>query len=202
MRVPPIAIISINPTELDFGEVAVDSSETKIFTITNYGDENLVISNITSSEPVFAVNITSAVILPDSSKDVEVTFTPTGLLSFNGKIEITHNAAGSPDSVVVNGEGVTGVEEELQSLTFSLEQNYPNPFNPSTIISWQSPIGSWQTVKIYDVLGNEVVTLVDEYKPAGRYEVELDAATLPSGVYFYQLKAGEFVNTKKMILLK
>jgi len=53
---------------------------------------------------------------------------------------------------------------------YVLEQNYPNPFNPSTVISWQSPVGSQQTLKIYDILGNEVATLVDEYKPAGRYE--------------------------------
>jgi len=85
---------------------------------------------------------------------------------------------------------------------FSLAQNYPNPFNPSTKISWQAPVGSWQTLKIYDVLGNEVATLVDEYKPAGSYEVEFDASPLTSGVYFYQLNAGEFIQTKKMILLK
>jgi len=85
---------------------------------------------------------------------------------------------------------------------FSLEQNYPNPFNPSTKISWQSPVGSWQTLKVYDILGNEVVTLVNEEKPAGKYEVEFDASALTSGVYFYQLNAGEFVNTKKMMLVK
>ena len=86
--------------------------------------------------------------------------------------------------------------------SFALLQNYPNPFNPRTKISWQSPIGSWQTLKVYDVLGNEVATLVDEYKPAGSYEVEFNAANLPSGVYFYQLKAGNFVEAKKMVLLK
>jgi hypothetical protein len=58
------------------------------------------------------------------------------------------------------------------------------------------------TMKVFDVLGNEIATLVDEYKPAGRYEVEFNAASLPSGVYFYQLKAGEYIQTKKMILIR
>ena len=91
---------------------------------------------------------------------------------------------------------------------FRLEQNYPNPFNPSTKISWQSPVSSWQTLKVYDILGNEVATLVDEYKPAGSYTVDfnnaetLHATSLPSGVYFYRLQAGDYLEAKKMILLK
>ena len=85
---------------------------------------------------------------------------------------------------------------------YSLEQNYPNPFNPSTEISWQSPVSGKQTLKVYNILGNEVATLVDENKPAGSYEVEFNAGNLPSGVYFYILKAGSFTQTKKMILLK
>jgi hypothetical protein len=105
---------------------------------------------------------------------------------------------------------MVGIEDEKTLPTeFALAQNFPNPFNPSTKISWQTPVGSWQTLKVYDVLGNEIATLVDEYKPAGRYEIELNSHSglsgikdLPSGVYFYQLKAGEFINTKKMILLK
>ena len=95
------------------------------------------------------------------------------------------------------------VETETNPPTeFVLYQNYPNPFNPSTKISWQSPVGSWQTLKIYDVLGNEVAKLVDEYKPAGFYEVNFDANNLSSEVYFYTLRAGEFVQTKKLILMK
>ena len=98
---------------------------------------------------------------------------------------------------------VTDVESEnLPADNFLLSQNYPNPFNPNTKISWQVPVGSNQTLKIYDVLGNELATLVDDYKPAGTYEVEWDASGLPSGVYFYQLKTDEFVETKKMILIK
>ncbi|MDO8549863.1 MAG: T9SS type A sorting domain-containing protein, partial [Ignavibacteria bacterium] len=77
-----------------------------------------------------------------------------------------------------------------------------NPFNPSTKISWRSPDASHQTLKVYDVLGNEVATLVDEYKPAGMYEVTFNAAGLSSGIYFYRLQAGDFVETKKLILMK
>ena len=87
-----------------------------------------------------------------------------------------------------------------------LSQNYPNPFNPSTKISWQSPVGSWQTLKVYDVLGREVVTLIDEYRETGYHEVEFNPESSikhpASGVYFYLLRAGDYVETKKMIYLK
>ena len=98
------------------------------------------------------------------------------------------------------------ITEDFISKDFVLYQNYPNPFNPSTRISWQSAVGSWQTLKVFDVLGNEVATLIDEYKPVGNYEIEFRSESsirnLVSGIYFYQLKAGIFVETKKMILLK
>lgn len=87
-------------------------------------------------------------------------------------------------------------------LTFKLYQNHPNPFNPSTKISWQAPLSGWQTIKVFDVLGKEVKTLVDEYRNAGSYEVEFIANNLPSGVYFYQLKVGDYLETKKMTFLK
>ncbi|MBK7632004.1 MAG: T9SS type A sorting domain-containing protein [Ignavibacteriales bacterium] len=85
---------------------------------------------------------------------------------------------------------------------FALFQNYPNPFNPSTKIGWQSPVSGHQTLKIYDVLGNEVVTLADEYKPAGTYEVNFIAKNISSGIYFYKLQSSNLIETKKMILLK
>lgn len=98
--------------------------------------------------------------------------------------------------------GELEVDVNYNPLNFKLHQNYPNPFNPSTKIIWQLPISSWQTLKVYDLLGNEVATLVDEYKPAGNYEVSFDASKLPSGVYFYQLKSESFIETKKMIMLR
>jgi hypothetical protein len=85
---------------------------------------------------------------------------------------------------------------------YSISQNYPNPFNPSTTIKYSVPKVSFVTIKIYDVLGSEVATLLNEEKPVGTYELSWSAANLSSGVYFYQLKAGSFVETKKMILLR
>ena len=100
-----------------------------------------------------------------------------------------------------NPTGVENINSEFPK-EFVLSQNYPNPFNPSTKISWQSSISSWQTLKVYDLLGNEVAALVNEYKPAGNYEVNFDAKNLTSGIYFYKLQAGSFVKTNKMILLR
>ncbi len=90
---------------------------------------------------------------------------------------------------------------------FRLEQNYPNPFNPSTKIKYQIPSiakGEMSNVKIiiYDMLGNEITNLVNEPKPAGNYEVDFNAANLPSGIYFYRLSAGSYLESKKMVLLK
>jgi photosystem II stability/assembly factor-like uncharacterized protein len=95
------------------------------------------------------------------------------------------------------------VEVEIPFINkFSLSQNYPNPFNPSTVISYRLPVIGFVTLKVYDLLGREIATLVNEEKPAGEYEVEFDGSNLTSGIYFYQLKAGSFIETKKMILIK
>jgi hypothetical protein len=105
---------------------------------------------------------------------------------------------------IVEDTNTVSVEwESDQSVNeFILFQNYPNPFNPSTKIRWQVPSDGFQTLKIYDVIGNEVVTLVDGQKTAGSYEITWNAEGLPSGIYFYSLTVGSFHDTRKMILLK
>jgi N-acetylneuraminic acid mutarotase len=85
---------------------------------------------------------------------------------------------------------------------FELFQNYPNPFNPTTKIKYQLPVQSFVTLKVYDVLGNEIAILVNEEKPVGSYEIDFKASSLPSGIYFYKLQAGSFLQIKKMVLLK
>ena len=85
---------------------------------------------------------------------------------------------------------------------FNLSQNYPNPFNPSTTINYQIPELSFVTLKVFDVLGREIITLVNEEKPIGTHAIEFNATSLPSGIYFYQLLTPNFTETKKMILLR
>ncbi len=99
--------------------------------------------------------------------------------------------------------GVTSVEqEEVLPTTFELKQNYPNPFNPSTAISYRLSAFSKVTLKIYDILGRDVATLVNEEKSAGSYTVDFDASKLVSGIYFYRLQAGNYTDSKKMLLIK
>lgn len=100
--------------------------------------------------------------------------------------------------------GTTAIENEknISPFNFNLSQNYPNPFNPSTAISYQLSAVSQTTLKVYDILGREITTLVNELQKPGSYIVNFNASNLPSGIYFYQLKADNYLSTKKMILLK
>ena len=121
--------------------------------------------------------------------------------------------AGGKTAIVIRSDriyaftpgAVTTVEENSNSFvnTFSLSQNYPNPFNPGTTISWQLPVSSKVTLKVFDILGNEIETIVDGYYDAGSHStLYIINSTLSSGVYFYQLKSGKYVKTKKMVFIK
>jgi hypothetical protein len=131
--------------------------------------------------------------------DEEVWLTQQGVI--DGKDDVVEAAI----EWINNASSVKNNENEIIK-DYRLVQNFPNPFNPNTVISYQLPVSGDATLKVYDVLGNEVVTLVDEYKQAGSYEVEFNPASSiknpASGIYFYQLRAGSFVQTKKMILLR
>jgi hypothetical protein len=129
-----------------------------------------------------------------------------GVDSYNGFVYVADGLAGFQ---IYRNLLVTPVSVEPEKIIvsdFMLGQNYPNPFNPNTVISYQLPVSGNVELKVYDILGNEVATLVNEYKPAGKYEIEFNTSSgirnLASGIYFYQLKAGEFVETKKLVLIK
>ena len=150
----------------------------------------------------------------------QVTFDFTGLLS-NGDEVVFSFDFGSDESITNNGwfidnftltdigSTIVGVENEGQIPSkFKLAQNYPNPFNPTTTIKYSIPANAGAetrnlaSLRIYNVLGEEIATLVNKQQPAGNYSVKFNASNLPSGVYFYTLHVGDFVASKKMILLK
>lgn len=163
----------------------------------------------------------------DGSKYVTMDITPAGLAAFHKNQFIILNLAvggnwpGNPDAtttfpqkmyvdyVRVYQEVPAAVDEEhgmINPEEFKLENNYPNPFNPETQISYQVKKNSFVTLKIFNVLGNEITTLVNEEKPAGKYSVTFDTSKIskfiPSGIYYCMMKAGAFSETKKMVLLK
>jgi len=92
--------------------------------------------------------------------------------------------------------------DDIVPKSFELYQNYPNPFNPSTAILFSVPVTSYITLKVYDVLGNEITTLINGQKEAGRYQVQFNAANLVSGIYIYRIVTGDFISSKKLILMK
>jgi hypothetical protein len=118
-----------------------------------------------------------------------------GSITGNGQLLGSGTVCGNPTDVETEDESNLPKE-------FALAQNYPNPFNPSTIIGYQLPKGGNVSLKIYDLLGNEIVTLVNEHKEVGNYEVEFNASGISSGIYFYKLQAGDKSFIKKMSVIK
>ncbi|MDR3626278.1 MAG: DUF4434 domain-containing protein [Ignavibacteriaceae bacterium] len=125
-----------------------------------------------------------------SVRYVKFSVTPGSVWTFDDEYEIRNN----------NSAGVNDVQEVPKE--YSLKQNYPNPFNPSTIINYEIIKRGNVSLKVFDVLGKEITTLVNEEKPAGSYSINFNASSIPSGVYFYQIKTGSYFATKKMLLLK
>jgi len=121
-----------------------------------------------------------------------------------GSTEIYTGVAVNKNFTVTQSAGISTEVRTVVAVPelFRLAQNFPNPFNPATVISYQLAVNSFATMKVYDLLGREVATLVNEDKPAGSYTVQWDAAHFASGVYFYRVQAGNFIDTKKMILMK
>lgn len=128
--------------------------------------------------------------------------TPSGVYSIDLNNVLFNE--GQPRGLPISGQIITSVEEQQRIIpsTFILEQNYPNPFNPSTAISFSVGTNGHTSLRIFDLFGREVATLVNEKLNAGRHEFKWDATGLPSGVYYYQLQLGSFIDSKKLVLLR
>jgi hypothetical protein len=124
-------------------------------------------------------------------------------LCYSGKNNVLAIPVYYFDSVIFLSVGSIGITKEEEIVKgFKLDQNYPNPFNPSTNISFQVPKNSFVTLKVYDILGREIATLVSKKLNAGEYEIPFSNNQLTSGVYFYRIEAEDYVNTKKMFMIK
>ncbi|MCX6141885.1 MAG: choice-of-anchor D domain-containing protein [Ignavibacteriales bacterium] len=199
------AALKFNVVRMDFGLVLLGKSKDTAVTVLNQGNDTLRISSITCKHPAVISTITSLMIPPGGFAIDTFRFVPQTVGPVLGTMLFVSNGLTTYDTLRVIGSGVTtttGIAQEGIPSEFRLQQNYPNPFNPSTSISYSLPKASIVSLRIFNALGQEVVLLVSERKEAGYYQATWNASNAPSGIYFYRLRAGEFVETNKMILLR
>ena len=214
----PNALLYFDATTKDYGDINVNTTriDTTIYVYNNGTASDSVDVSILYGvvNPVSALEITPNAFEIGAKDSVAITFTiyppqinRTVLNIYQPKIAVdskfsvgtTHFEKTMKFRLV----GTTGINDETGLPdNFSLSQNFPNPFNPTTQIKYQIEDRGFVSLKIYNILGKEIITLVNEEKQAGSYEVEFDARNLTSGIYFYKLTAGTFKESRKMILLK
>jgi len=135
----------------------------------------------------------------------ELSDIPASSYPIENGIKLTSPARSLQMILIEGGNNYLSVNDEVKAEMphlYNLYQNYPNPFNQSTFIDYQLPASVFVTLKVFDVLGREIETLVNEYQNAGKHSMEFNASNLPSGVYFYRLQAGAFIESKKLMILK
>ena len=188
-------IIRLNPANGQKLDSTAVLANPELFQLRPSASANGVIYATTGESNIYAYTLDLQELWIGNISNVNTSGVAIGL---NGLIAV----AGSNKIKVYTAGNPVSVEDELKPEGFELSQNYPNPFNPSTMISFNLPQKAFVTIKVYDVLGNEVATLVNEEKSAGSYEVEFNANGLASGMYLYTLQTESYIETKKMILMK
>jgi hypothetical protein len=163
--------------------------------VKNYQVHRSEIEGFTPNENTLLSDVNDTVFVDtDVPSNISSVYYKITTIDIHGNVSLPSDEA----SIVL-----VGVEEDKElPVEYAISQNYPNPFNPNTTIKYSIPRSSFVIVKIHDMLGNEIETLVKEEKQAGIYKLTWNAANLPSGVYFYRIQAGSFIETRKMILLR
>lgn len=174
----------------------------------------LTVANVSETNPATNVNIvltrkSSALSFNKETETIELIEAKAeaeALFTFDINRNATVNKKDTIDFIITDANGLMMSKSFIFSYTgpkeFKLEQNFPNPFNPTTKIQYQLPQDARVTLKVYDILGSEVVTLVNEEQEAGYKEVQFNGSNIASGMYVYRLQAGDYISTKKMMLLK
>jgi len=208
-------LIIFDTESIHLGDIPDNSQpeDTTLFVYNKGGDTDSIFASIdygTADSSIFSVVPSVFELAPGDSQAVTYTITPHP--SLESKLYITKLIIDSKFSPITPSIHkpirfnilYTAVEENGTDLpkSFVLKQNYPNPFNPTTTIRYTTPKSSTVSLKIINLIGQEITSLVHETQPAGEYEVQWNAGNLPSGVYICRFQAGEFVETKKLLLIK
>ncbi|MGB5895446.1 MAG: aryl-sulfate sulfotransferase, partial [Ignavibacteriaceae bacterium] len=205
-------LFSTQNDSLDFGIVTVGNSSSIDVKLYNTKNDSVTINEVFNKDSSFYIYDNLPIIIaPHDSIEATIIFEPIEEGVFSDKINFRFvtDTLLLARQVFVEGatQTVSASEEIIEVYNYSLSQNYPNPFNPSTNIKFQISQAGFVSLKVYDILGNEVTTLVNEELSPGKYDIEFDLETGPrseltSGIYFYQLIARNFIQTKKMLLIK
>jgi len=200
-------LFSVNVDSMDFGLVDVGDSTIRLIELSNPKDEAVIINEIFSSESVFSVVDSLPLIIPPlKSINLSLMFKPDTNGYYTDKLNIrsvNDTLLIGQQVVLSGGTDVVPTEDTKQTvLYYSLLQNFPNPFNPETTISFSLPQRERVIIKIYNLLGEEIFEFINEEFDAGDYSFKLLSDGLPSGIYLYRMNAGEFVRTRKFMLLK
>lgn len=218
---PARSPLQIIPLFLDFGEVVIGDTKSAFLYAINTVCDTIFVDSLSASNTIFTVEPRSLRVEPQcfgeppkNPSHVTIEFSPSMAGSFSGVIlfhsHYTVNSFGDTrfftDTVMVQGKGVRPTLIEASGVvapfTYDLSQNYPNPFNPTTTITFSIPKSDYVSLKIFDMAGREVATLVKGFVKAGTHVVEFDASGLATGTYLYRLVAGEFASVRRMILIK
>lgn len=196
---------SINKKQIIFENVPVGQVVIDSLTVYNNGNALLEITNVESTNPVFSISPSAASISSNDSLIFVVSVLSDSIGLYSGELIFSHNGATAFDTVSVSADIITGLfhgsENELPN-EFKLHQNYPNPFNPITKIKFDLPKSSMVTLKIYDIIGKQVETLLNSEFEAGYHSVIWNASNFASGIYFIQLQTDNGVFFQKSLLLK
>ncbi|MBU2507433.1 MAG: endonuclease [Bacteroidetes bacterium] len=196
--------MDLSLSEIYFDSTFVGDTSQVYLHVVNYGKADLSFTSVSNSNKK---NFSYSTIASVKSKEfisIKLIFSPDLSGEIHDTLKIVSNAGSK--SIPIKGVGIltNSIEEQTELLAdeFELYQNYPNPFNPKTVIRFHIPSSKFIKLQVYDILGREVQTLVDEVKSAGIYEVMFNSSILPSGTYYYKLTSGSYQIVKKMMILK
>jgi len=193
---------------LDLPAGILNQTKTVTLKITSSSLTPLIIDSVYTMTKWFAVVSVHDTVTEVDTVSLLISFTPNTArdTTYLDTLCIVSNSIYSLTKVPLRGSlsSPTSVSQNSSDIpkNYGISQNYPNPFNPTTVINYQLPISSFVTLKVYDILGKEVATLISARKNAGYYNTTFNGAHLPTGVYFYRLHAGSYTQTKKIVLLK